>query len=84
VNSVLDWIRKEEWPNQRIVTYPAISVTNKTEFGFDNLVYWIFIQLVTTVHNHYLTQCPPLRLTIYTSQLHCTPLYSFNFDLNYD
>jgi hypothetical protein len=25
-------------------------MTNKTDFGFDNRFYWIFVQLVTTVH----------------------------------
>jgi hypothetical protein len=32
-----------------IVMYPGY-VTNKTGFGIDDGIYWIFIKLVTTVH----------------------------------
>jgi hypothetical protein len=28
----------------------GVCVTNKTGYGFDNRIYWTFIQLVTTVH----------------------------------
>jgi hypothetical protein len=29
---------------------PAVCVTNKTGFGFDDRIYWAVIRLVTTVH----------------------------------
>jgi hypothetical protein len=28
----------------------GVCVSNKTGFGFDDLIYWTFMKLVTTVH----------------------------------
>jgi hypothetical protein len=42
----------------RIVTL-GICITYKTGFGFDDQIYWTFIELGT---NYYLTHCHLLRL----------------------
>jgi hypothetical protein len=53
-------------------------VTNKTDFGFDDLIYWAFIQLVTTVHSHLPTGHSTGTIpTSNWTELRCTPSYSF-------
>jgi hypothetical protein len=73
-------------------------VTNKTGFGFDDRIYWTFVQLVTTSSQINIWQTVIFFRTghstgtiltsswtpLYSVVLRCTPLYSFNSDLNYD
>jgi hypothetical protein len=50
IPEVVKYTEKIHWAKSDSFMMPRIWVTYKTDFGFDDRIYWTFSQLVTTFH----------------------------------